>query len=162
MAIPVVREALDNGSPDGSRIRGVAREVIDGAGTATTLTTGQSGALCLFGTAAGQAYTLPAITAHDIGMQFEFFANITGTGTYSVTTDAATTFIVGAVDSSSTAVAEGGDSFVADGTADLNYTADSDLTGRLVGTHLFFTAISTTQWTIAGTLFGVGTLATPF
>lgn len=162
MAIPVVREQVDNGSPDGSRLHGNAREVIDGAGTATTLTTGQSGALCLFGTAAGQAYTLPAITAHDTGMQFEFFANITGTGTYSVTTDAATTFIVGAVDSSSTAVAEGGDSFVADGTADLNYTADSDLTGRLVGTHLFFTAISTTQWTISGTLFGVGTLATPF
>ena len=51
MAIPVVREQVDNGSPDGSRLHGNAREVIDGAGTATTLTTGQSGALCLFGTA---------------------------------------------------------------------------------------------------------------
>jgi len=162
MAIPVVREQLDNGSPDGCRVAGLAREVVDGAGTATTLTTGQSGALCLFNTAAGQAYTLPAITDHDIGMYFDFVATVTGTGTYSVTTDAATTFLIGAIDSSSTTVAEGGDTFVADGTADTNFTADSDVTGRLVGTSFRCTAISTTLWAIDGQMMGVGTLATPF
>jgi hypothetical protein len=95
-------------------------------------------------------------------MFFDFVVTVTGTGTYSVTTDSASTFIIGAVDSSSTAVAEGGDSFVADGTTTTNYTADSDLTGRLVGTNFRLTAISTTLWAIQGCLFGVGTLATPF
>ena len=80
MAIATKREALDNGSPDGSRVRGVARLVIDGGGTARTLLVGESGSLCLLGTAAGQAYTLPVIGANDLGMEFEFFAHITGTG----------------------------------------------------------------------------------
>lgn len=162
MTIPVVREQLDHGSPDGCRVRGIAREVIDGAGTATTLTTGQSGALCLFATAAGQAYTLPAITSHDLGMYFEFLVTVTGTGTYSVTTDAATTFIIGGIDSSSTTVAEGGDTFVANGTSHISLTLDADTTLRLVGGNFHFTALSTTLWGISGTGMGVGTLATPF
>ena len=162
MAIPTNREQLDNGSPGGCRVDGLAREVIDPSGTSTTLTVGQSGALCLFGTAGGQTYILPVITADDIGMWFEFFANITGTGTYSITTGTSSTYLVGAVDYSSTAVAEGGDTFVANGTDDDDYTADSDVTGRLVGTNLQLIAISTTQWTISGTAFGVGTGTTPF
>lgn len=156
------RERVDYDSPDGCRLQGAARAVIDGAGTATTLTTAQSGALCLFNTAAGQAYTLPAISSDDVGMEFEFCALVTGTGTYSVTTDAATTFIGGALDSSSTAVAEGGDTFVANPASTTNFTADSDVTGRLVGTRFTVTAISTTVWRISGTMMGVGTLATPF
>ena len=162
MAIPVTRERIDYGSPDGSKLHGAAREVVDGAGTATTLTVAQSGALCLFNTAAGQAYTLPAISARDVGTTFDFVATVTGTGTYSVTTDAATTFIGGGLDSSSTSVAEGGDTFVADPTATVAFTGDSDVTGRLVGTHFSVTAYSTTTWTIGGTMMGVGTLATPF
>lgn len=163
MTIATNREHLDNGSPGGCRVRGLARQVIDGAGTATTLTVGQSGALCLLGTAAGQAYTLPAIGADDVGVYFDFFVNITGTGTYSITTDASTTFLVGGIDGSNTTLASGGETFVADGTADLNWTADSDLTGRLVGTSLKLTAISSTQWTISGNSMSVGTTpTTPF
>lgn len=163
MVIATNREHLDNGSLSGCRVRGLARLVIDPAGTARTLLVGESGALCLLGTAAGQAYTLPAVGANDVGMYFDFLANITGTGTYSITTDAATTFLVGAVDYSSTSVAEGGDTFVADGVATtVDYTADSDVTGRLVGTSLRLTAISSTQWTITGNMMGVGTGTTPF
>lgn len=159
---PVTRERLDYGGPDGAKAYGVAREVIDGAGTSTTLTVAQSGALCVFGTAAGQAYVLPAITAEDVGTEFEFVATVTGTGTYSVTTDSASTFLGGALDSSSTTVAEGGDTFVANPASTTNFTADSDTTGRLVGTQFRVTAISTTVWAIRGTMMGVGTLATPF
>ena len=163
MAIPITRERIDYGSLDGCALEGNVRQVIDPAGTARTLLRSESGALCLLGTAAGQAYTLPAVNARDVGMYFDFMANITGTGTYSITTDAATTFLVGAVDYSSTAVAEGGDTFVADGVATTtNYTADSDVTGRLVGTALRLTAISATQWTISGNMMGVGTGTTPF
>ena len=67
MAIPVTRERIDYGSPDGSVLFGAAREVIDPAGSARTLLVGESGALCVFSTAAGQAYTLPAISARDVG-----------------------------------------------------------------------------------------------
>jgi hypothetical protein len=162
MTIAVSRERIDYGGNEGSRLHGPARQVINAAGTARVLTKAESGALCIFGTAAGQAYTLPAIGAGDVGMEFEFVATVTGTGTYSVTTDAATTFMGGGVDSSSTTVAEGGDTFVADPAASTNFTADSDLTGRLVGTHITLTAISTTVWAIRGTIMGVGTLATPF
>ena len=95
MAIPITRERIDYGSPDGSAAFGVARQVIEPAGTARTLLVSESGALCVFGTAAGQAYTLPALAARDVGCEFEFVATITGTGTYSVTTDAGTTFIGG-------------------------------------------------------------------
>lgn len=162
MAIPVVREQLDNGSPDGCRVAGLAREVIDGAGTATTLLVGQSGALCVWSTAAGQAYTLPAIGARDIGIWFEFIATIDGTGTYSVATDAATTFLGGGVATVSTTVAQGGESFPADRTATVAYTADSDLTGRFNGSNIIVTAVSTTIWSISGVMHGVGTLTTPF
>jgi hypothetical protein len=162
MTIPVTRERIDYGSPDGSALYGAARQVIDGAGSSRTLKVGESGALCLFNTAAGQPYVLPAIASRDVGTTFDFVATVTGTGTYSVTTDAATTFIGGGLDSSSTTVAEGGDTFVADPAATVAFTADSDVTGRLVGTHFSVTAYSTTTWTISGTMMGVGTLATPF
>lgn len=162
MTIPVTRERVDNGSPDGARLHGQAREVIQGWTTGRVLKAAESGALVIFSTAAGQAITLPAITSRDVGMYFDFLVTVTGTGTYSITTDAATTFIIGAVDSSSTAVAEGGDSFAADGSTVVSVVGDSDLTGRLVGTNYRLTALSTTLWAIEGTLFGVGTLATPF
>jgi hypothetical protein len=162
MTIAVSRERLDYGGDDGARMHGNAREVIQGWTTGRILKAKESGALVIFSTAAGQAIVLPPITSRDVGMFFDFLVTVTGTGTYSITTDAATTFMIGAVDSSSTTVAEGGDSFVADGTTNTNYTADSDLTGRFVGTNLRLTALSTTVWAISGTLFGVGTLATPF
>jgi len=162
MAIPVTRERIDYGSLDGSALFGAALQVIDPTGTARTLLRSESGALCVFATAAGQAFTLPAINARDVGMYFDFVATITGTGTYSVATDAATTFIGGGVDYSSTAVAEGGDTFAADRTASVAFTADSDVTGRLNGTHFRMVALSTTIWSISGTMMGVGTGTTPF
>lgn len=162
MAIPVTRERIDYGSPDGCALEGNTVQVIEPTGTARTLLRSESGALCIYGTAAGQAYTLPAINARDVGMYFDFVATITGTGTYSVATDAATTFIGGGLDSSSTAVAEGGDTFPADRAATVACTHDTDVTGRLNGTHYRLTAVSTTIWAIKGTMMGVGTLATPF
>lgn len=162
MAIATNREQLDDGSPSGCRVDGLAVQVIDPEGTARTLLVGDSGALCVYATAAGQAFTLPAISADDIGMYFDFVATITGTGTYSVATDAATTFIGGGLDSSSTAVAEGGDTFAANRTSTVACTHDSDLTGRLNGTHYRMTALSTTIWSISGTMMGVGQQATPF
>ncbi len=161
MTITVSREQIDNGGDDGSRLHGNAREVIVGWTTGRVLKKSESGSLVIFNTAAGQSITLPAIASRDLGMSFEFLITVTGTGTYGIATDAATTFIIGAIDSSSTAVAEGGDTFAAAGT-EVAILFDADTTGRLVGTNITLTAISTTQWAVSGTMMGVGTLATPF
>lgn len=163
MAIPITRERIDYGSLDGCALEGNVRQVIDPAGTARTLLRSESGALCVFGTAAGQTYVLPAINARDVGMYFEFIVTLDGTaGAYSVTTDAATTFLVGGVDSMSDAFAEGGGMHEANGTSVVAISLDSDATGRMVATQLFFTALSSTQWSITGTISTEGTTLTPF
>ena len=82
MTIATNREHLDSGSPDGCRVRGLARQVINAAGTTTQLTVDQSGALLVFGTTGGQVYTLPIIGANDVGMFFEVCTTVTGTGSY--------------------------------------------------------------------------------
>jgi hypothetical protein len=162
MTIPTTRERIDYGGDDGCALYGNAREVIVGWTTGRVLKKSESGALVIFNTAAGQAITLPVIASRDVGMFFDFLITVTGTGTYQINTDGAATFIIGAIDSSSTAVAEGGDTFVADGATHVNVVFDADTTGRLVGTSVRLTAISTTLWAISGTMMGVGTLATPF
>ena len=156
-------ERLDYGSSDGCLVKGVHREVISGKGNTTVayqLTPEMSGALCLFDAADGVVYTLPAPI---VGMEFDFLVSVAGTSnSYSINTDAATTFIGGGIGSFSTTVAEGGDSFPADSAATVSVDLDSDLTGRLVGTSLKLICTSSTTWVISGNLHGVGTLATPF
>ena len=46
MTIPSNREILDDGSPGGCRVRGLARQVIDGS-TARTLLASESGAFTI-------------------------------------------------------------------------------------------------------------------
>ena len=153
-------ERLDYGSPEGSKALGLHREVISGQGATRTLLAVESGALCLFDKADGIIYTLPAPV---VGLQFDFVITVAGTSvSYSIDTDAATTFIGGGVGSFSTAVAEGGDSFDADIGATVSCDFDSALTGRLEGTAVNFTCISSTVWACSGNLHGVGALATPF
>ncbi|MCK5643758.1 MAG: hypothetical protein KAJ19_23360, partial [Gammaproteobacteria bacterium] len=131
MTIPTNREHLDNGSPSGCRVRGLARQVINGA-TARTLLAGESGALCLFNVAAGVVFTLPAISSRDIGMYFDFSVSVTGTGSYSIDTDAATTFIGGGIAGQST-TAGGGDAFPGDIAASVSIDLDSTETGEDAG-----------------------------
>lgn len=156
-------ERLDYGSPEGSKALGLHRQVISGVGNTTTayaLKASDSGALCLFDAADGVIYTLPAPV---IGLQFDFLVTVAGTSNaYSIDTDAATTFIGGGVAAVSTTVAEGGDSFVATISSTVSCDLDSDVTGRLVGTSLSLTCLSSTTWGISGVIHGVGTLATPF
>jgi len=163
MAIPAELYELSTKDPDGCIAHGIHRQVISGLAGGTTarqLLASESGALCLFDNAAGQIYTLPAPV---VGMWFEFLVTVAGTSNaYSIDTDASTTFIGGGVAAVSTTVAEGGDSFVADIAAHVSCDLDSDLTGRLVGTHLKIVCLSSTTWGISGVIHGVGTLATPF
>jgi len=160
MAISTNRESLDNGSPDGCRVRGVARQVINGA-TNRTLLASESGALCLFNVAAGVVYTLPPIGANDIGMFFDFAVSVTGTGSYSIDTDAATTFIGGGLAGQST-TAGGGDFFPANIASTVSIDLDATETGEDAGGYFRLTATSTTTWVVGGYTAGSGTLATPF
>ena len=161
MTIATNREALDNGSESGCRVRGLAREVIDGAGTLTVLTAAQSGALVLFSTAAGQVYTLPVIGANDVGMYFDFAVSVTGTGAYSIDTDGAATFIGGSVFGAST-TAGGADVFPGDIAASVSIDLDDTTTGEDAGGCITLTALSTTTWFANGYTVGSGTIATPF
>jgi len=156
-------EELGYKSPEGCIAHGIHREVISGVGNTTTayqLTAEMSGSLCLFDAADGVVYTLPAPVA---GMEFDFLVTVAGTSnSYTVNTDAATTFIGGGLGSFSTTVAEGGDSFPATISSTVSVDLDSDVTGRLVGTAFKLVCLSSTTWGISGNIHGVGTLATPF
>jgi hypothetical protein len=156
-------EFLNKRNTEGCIAPGLRGEVISGLAGGTTprlLLANESGSLCLFDNAAGQIYVLPA---PEVGLSFDFLVTVAGTSnSYSIDTDAATTFIGGGVAAVSTTVAEGGDSFVATISSTVSCDLDSDVTGRLVGTTLTIKCLSATTWGISGTTHGVGTLATPF
>ncbi len=137
---------------------------IIGDGVATrTLTANESGAECYFDTAAGVTYTLPTIDrSEQIGMFFDFYVNVVGTGTYKVITGRSDEFLVGSVFMLDKTVATSGDIFDADGTTHVALAATSDVTGRLLGGAFRVTAINLTQWFITGYLQEAGTALTPF
>jgi len=152
-------EQLGGDNPNGCFAPGQHLEVI-ACGSSKTLVASDSGALVLQDTAAGSTVTLPAPV---VGMQFTISTTTSVTSnSHVINTDAATTFITGGVDSTSTAVAEGGDTFVADGTSDVTLTSNGTTTGGLKGSCYQFTCISSTVWLCNGVMAGTGTLATPF
>ena len=153
-------EQIGSNSPDGALVQGQVRQVISGEGATRTLLSSESGALCLFDRAAGIVYTLPAPL---VGLEFDFLITIEGSGaSYSIDTDAATTFIGGGIATVSTSLAEGGESFPATIASDVSCDFDGATAGRLVGTQVKFTCISATEWVCKGVMHGVGTLVTPF
>lgn len=158
------RELISIGDEDGALFTGYARQIISGVGATRTLLTKEAGALCLFDRAAGVVYTLPSITASNIGMTFEFMATVSvTTNAYKVVSAAtATQFLVGGVTISSLTVAEAGDFFVANGTNIAAISEDGATKGGLIGGGYKVTAISLTQWAIKGVTCGAGTLADPF
>lgn len=147
-------------SVSGSIVPGQHRQVISEGASTRTLLAEESGSLCLFDTAAGVTYTLPAPV---VGMQFTFGATVTGTGSYKIITDAATTFLTGGLFIVSLTVAEAGDTFVANGSTHVAITMDADTEGRIKGAmEITLTAISSTLWHVTGYATGAGTLTDPF
>ena len=158
MATPTDIERTSYGGPTGSLQQGKHRQVIQSVGATRTLVAKESGSLCLFDVATGNAYTLPTPVE---GMQFEFLTTVAVTSNaQSVTTAAATQFLLGAVNNSK--LAAGTDIFQANGTSHVTISMSGSTTGGLIGSTFTVTAISTTQWVIAGSLVGSGTLADPF
>lgn len=138
---------------------GMFRQVIDGVGATRTLAPDESGALCLFDSAAGVVYTLPP---PQVGMQFEFLVKTTITSNAAkIITDAATTFLVGAVVSANSG-ATTTTAYPANGTTIRALSSNGTTTGGTIGDRYKVTAISSTVWAIDGQVVATGTTATPF
>lgn len=134
------------------------RNVLASSGN-TTMTSAMSGSVMLLDGAATD-YTLPAIGAGDVGMEFLFVATIISTS-QSITAGAADLLTGGVAIIDVGAV--GSDFFAPDVSDDLILSLNGTTTGGVaVGSWVKYTAISSTRWFVEGVLCGSGTLATPF
>ena len=137
---------------------GFHRQVIDGVGATRTLAPEESGALCLFDSAAGVVYTLPA---PQVGMQFEFLTKTTITSNSAkVLTDASTTFMVGGAALVNSGAATG-QFFAFNGTTHRSVNGNGSTTGGIIGDRIRVTAISSTVWAVDAVMNQTGTAATP-
>lgn len=140
------------------------RQVIDAVGATRVLKESESGSLCLLDKADGQTWTLPVITADNVGMQFDFETTVAVSGgTIKVITgDPTTEFMLGAIFAYTIATASGA-GFSANGTNIVSIAMQTGGTfGGLLGTRFRLEAISPTQWAISGSTVGSGTIVTPF
>lgn len=130
----------------------------------TTITEAMSGATLLFD-AAAVAFTLPAITASNIGMYYDFVTTVASTSAQSVTAGAADLMTGGITLYDDTAAYNSATRDLVNvkptGTF-LVCSMNGTTTGGKIGTRLRFTAISATAWFVEGYAFGSGVLATPF
>ena len=125
---------------------------------ATTLTEADSGALLRFKTAAGYTFTLPSAVE---GMEFEVVVDTTITSSVARVACATGDFLIGTIlqgqDTTFTQVA-----VTANGTSHLAWEGNGSTTGGIIGDHMWFTAISDSQWEVRGLNTATGTEATPF
>lgn len=138
----------------------VTRPVVDIDGD-TTLTLAQSGSLCLF-TVADADVTLPAITADDAGVYFDFGTKISATdqGIIAQSGDLLEggLAIIDNDDSSATSA-----TFFPDASDDLLITMNGTTTGgEDTGSKLRVTADEEGHWYVEGLLVGSGAIVTPF
>ena len=125
----------------------------------TVLTAADSGALCVWLTAAGYLFTLPA---PQVGLWFDFLVRTTITSVGAkVITDAGTSFITGSFlqipDTAAQAVYH-----LANPAATRAWNGNGTTTGGYSGDNFRLTCISTTLWAISGVGLATGTEATPF
>jgi len=154
---------LGTNSVEGCVAPGLHKEVIQSIGTTERqLKPEESGSVILMDATDSITVRLPTPVA---GMSFDFVTSVTVTSSDThkiITKTIASEFLIGGIGSFSTAVAEGGDSFSANGTTHVAITSNGSTTGGLIGQVFRLTAISATQWVVSGNLVGTGTLATPF
>lgn len=161
--MPAVPSSIPRATPGGPvAALGQYRQVIDGVGATRTLATVESGALCLFDSAAGVVYTLPTASAQTIGLTYEFLVKttITSNSAKIITADAST-FLVGAVVSANSG-ATTTTAYPANGTTIRALSSNGTTTGGTIGDRYKVTCISATQWAIDGQVVATGTTATPF
>lgn len=124
----------------------------------TTLSQTQMGQTLLFDSATGITYTLPTPT---VGAEYTFVVTTKPTsGNHKVITDAATTFLLGAVTSGSASGAAV--IFQGDGVADVAVTLDGSAAGGFIGTQMKFKCVSSTLWAVTGQNICYGPPNDPF
>lgn len=123
-----------------------------------TLTAAMSGSVIECG--AAEDFVLPALTASEIGITYEFV--VTTTATSLTITAAAGDLLKGGVMIASTNAGLEADAFSADGTDDLIITMNGTTQGGIIGSWVKLTAASATSWLVRGGLIGSGTIVTPF
>jgi len=137
-------------------LRGSKRVVKQGA--AATLTANESGALCLFTTAAGYTFTLPPA---EVGLTYDFVVHTTITSVGAKVICSSGDFLVGnfiqSTDGTYTST-----SHAANGTTIVSWVGNGTTTGGYIGDWFRVTAISDTQWHIFGMGRATGAEATPF
>ena len=144
------------------------KQVTDTGGVFATpivLTEAQSGRVIRLDDAAGLDFTLPAISASNIGMHFKFVATVSvSSNSYRMTAGAADLLKGGVlmVDFDDAYTAPQGVFLEPDGTDDLIMTMNGTTTGGKAGSWVEFTAVSATEWFVSGIVAGDGVLATPF
>jgi hypothetical protein len=155
----------------GSGVGGL-KTVVDTAGAFATpivLTAADSGKEYLLDDAAGLDFTLPAVSATNVGMHYRFYLQTEPTSNSYRWTAQAADLLIGHVVIFDKDVAEGSTEALLqvmrpDGTDDLimTITGTDDTQGSLVGGWVEFTAITATRWFVRGSLIGDGALATNF
>lgn len=128
------------------------------SGAARTLTADDNGALCIWSTAAGYTYTLPAAEA---GLWFEFYVQTTITSVAAKVICASGDFIVGTFLQGTDGTFTTG-FHDANGTTHVAWSGNGTTTGGIKGDRFKLTAISGTQWVIEGFGSATGSEATPF
>jgi hypothetical protein len=137
--------------------------------TPIVLTAADSGKVYLLDDAAGLDFTLPAVTAANVGMTFKFLLQTEPTSNSYRWTAQAADLLIGRIIIFDKDVVEGSTEALLqlnrpDGTDDLicTITGTDDTQGSLVGGSVEFTAITATRWWVEGILIGDGALATNF
>ena len=144
-------------------LKGDRREVVANGGTDVVLSSGQSGAVCLFDTAGASSFTLPAPSP---GLNFTFITTVLATADHviKVNTENTDGFLGGMIGASTTQAKSDAFSADADGSNDvITLGHSSAATGGGAGNMVYCCAIDTENWAVMGMIHGVGsTLATPF
>lgn len=133
------------------------RNILSGEAS-LVLTPAMSGSLILIDDAT-QAFVLPALTATEVGIVYEFCSTVAATTT-TITAGAADLLVGGLA--IVTASVPAADHFQPDGSDDLVITMNGTTQGGMVGSRLRLEAISATRWLVSGTLLGTSTVITPF
>ena len=139
------------------------KTVVLSGGGATTLTAADSGATCIFDTAAASTFTLPA---PELGMNFTFVTTITATGDHEIiagTNDHG--FLGGVLIMNTTADQTNAFSAATDGNNDyitMNGTTTGGIAGSMVHVSAILGASAAKSWAVHGTLIGSGNTVTPF
>ena len=137
--------------------------VVLSGGGATTLTAADSGATCIFDTAAASTFTLPQ---PELGMKFTFISTITATGDHEIIAPTnGHGFLGGVLIMNTTADQCNAFSAATDGENDY-FTMNGSTTGGIAGSRVECCAIlgagAAKSWAVHGTIIGSGNTTTPF